>query len=98
MSPQKYWKVNNPTQLTKVLDVLESIRAEFNGQQNGGKKISMADLIVLAGNAVVEEAANAAGKKVTISLPLAERMPARNIPMFIPLKHWSHLQMDLGIT
>ncbi|MFN8320133.1 MAG: catalase/peroxidase HPI [Saprospiraceae bacterium] len=67
LSPQKYWKVNNPTQLTKVLDVLESIRAEFNGQQSGGKKISMADLIVLAGNAAVEEAANAAGKKVTIS-------------------------------
>ncbi|MBX3241310.1 MAG: catalase/peroxidase HPI [Chitinophagaceae bacterium] len=66
LAPQKYWAVNNPAQLSKVLDTLESIREEFNSTQKGGKKISLADLIVLAGNAGVEKAATDAGYDITI--------------------------------
>ena len=67
LSPQKYWKVNNPTQLTKVLDTLEAIRTSFNDAQKDGKQISIADLIVLAGCAAIEKAAATAG--VSISVP-----------------------------
>lgn len=66
LEPQRNWAVNNPTQLQKVLGVLEVIQKEFNAQ-NGGKKISLADLIVLAGNAAVEAAAKNAGKEVKVS-------------------------------
>lgn len=66
LSPQRYWKVNNPTQLSKVLDTLENIRAEFNAQQSGDKKVSLADLIVLAGDAAVEQAAKEGGVNVSI--------------------------------
>ncbi|MGF6929130.1 catalase-peroxidase [Chitinophaga sp. W2I13] len=66
LAPQKYWKVNNPTQLQKVLDALESIQKEFNGAQSGGKKVSLADLIVLAGAAGVEKAAKDAGQTITV--------------------------------
>jgi len=57
LAPQKDWKVNNPVQLKKVLGTLESIQQEFNDTQSGGKKVSLADLIVLAGNAGIEKAA-----------------------------------------
>jgi catalase-peroxidase len=57
LAPQKDWKVNNPARLTKVLGTLESIQQEFNDTQSGGKKVSLADLIVLAGNAGIEKAA-----------------------------------------
>ncbi|MEL7064821.1 MAG: peroxidase family protein, partial [Bacteroidota bacterium] len=57
LAPQKDWEVNHPEQLAKVLNVLEAIQNEFNAAQSGGKKISLADLIVLAGNAAIEEAA-----------------------------------------
>ncbi|MBS1510560.1 MAG: catalase/peroxidase HPI [Bacteroidetes bacterium] len=67
LAPQKYWAVNNPAQLGKVLDVLEIIQNAFNSAQKGNKKVSLADLIVLAGNAGVEKAAANAGK--TISVP-----------------------------
>jgi len=67
LSPQKYWKVNNPSQLTKVLDVLEKIQTEFNQAQKDGKAISLADLIVLAGCAAVEKAASLAGEKIEVS-------------------------------
>ncbi|NIF04155.1 catalase/peroxidase HPI [Chryseobacterium sp. Tr-659] len=67
LEPQKNWEVNNPGQLQKVLNVLEGIQQEFNSSQNGGKKISLADLIVLAGNAAVEAAAKNAGHEVKIS-------------------------------
>lgn len=63
LAPQKDWKVNNPTQLQKVLGKLEHIQSDFNA---GGKKVSLADLIVLAGNVGVEIAATAAGKNITI--------------------------------
>ena len=66
LAPQKYWEVNNPSQLGKVLDALESIQKEFNAAQTGGKQISLADLIVLAGCAGVEQAAKNAGKSVTV--------------------------------
>ncbi|SFD15852.1 catalase-peroxidase [Chitinophaga sp. CF118] len=66
LAPQKYWKANNPTQLQKVLDALESIQKEFNGAQSGGKKVSLADLIVLAGCAGVEKAAKDAGRVITV--------------------------------
>ncbi len=66
LAPQKDWDVNNPTQLATVLSTLEGIQNEFNNAQSGGKKISMADLIVLAGCAGVEAAAKSAGQDVTV--------------------------------
>ena len=69
LAPQKDWEVNQPAQLRKVLDKLETIRKAFNSSQtNGskGKKVSLADLIVIAGNAAIEEAAKKAGHKVKI--------------------------------
>jgi catalase-peroxidase len=66
LAPQKDWEVNQPTQLKKVLQTLEKIRKEFNGAQSGGKKISLADLIVLGGCAAVEQAAKDAGHAVVV--------------------------------
>ncbi len=64
LAPQKDWAVNQPEQLAKVLQSLERIRSEFNAAQKGGKKISLADIIVLAGSAAVEKAAKDAGHDV----------------------------------
>jgi catalase-peroxidase len=66
LAPQKFWAVNQPTQLGKVLEVLESVQSAFNSAQTGGKKVSLADLIVLAGCVGVEQAANNAGHAVTV--------------------------------
>ncbi|MEO8313762.1 MAG: catalase/peroxidase HPI [Pseudomonadota bacterium] len=66
LAPQKDWEVNQPAQLAKVLDVLEAIRIAFNNAQNGDKKISMADLIVLAGGAAIEKAARGVGQEVQV--------------------------------
>lgn len=66
LAPQKYWLVNNPEQLHKVLDTLEGIQKEFNDAQAGGKKVSLADLIVLAGCAGVEKAAKDAKQAITV--------------------------------
>ena len=66
LSPQKYWSVNNPSQLSSVLEVLEGIQSDFNGAQSGGKQVSMADLIVLGGCAGVEQAAKNAGQDVSV--------------------------------
>jgi len=66
LAPQKYWKVNNPPQLQKVLDKLEGIQKEFNAAQSGGKKVSIADLIVLAGAAGIEKAAKDGGHAITV--------------------------------
>ncbi|MGV1894924.1 catalase/peroxidase HPI [Agrobacterium vitis] len=66
LAPQKDWEVNHPAQLAKVLGVLEGIQQKFNAAQSGGKKISLADLIVLAGAAGVEKAAKAGGHDVTV--------------------------------
>ncbi len=66
LAPQKDWEVNQPAELAGVLQKLEAIRTEFNGAQAGGKKVSLADLIVLAGCAAVEAAAKKAGQDVTV--------------------------------
>ena len=66
LAPQKYWQVNNNAQLHNVLSVLEGIQNEFNGTQTNGKKVSLADLIVLAGVAGVEKAAKDAGHAITV--------------------------------
>lgn len=66
LAPQKDWEANNPAQLKKVLSKLEGIQKEFNDAQKGGKKISLADLIVLAGTAGVEKAAKDAGHNITV--------------------------------
>ncbi|UDM17494.1 catalase/peroxidase HPI [Vogesella sp. XCS3] len=66
LAPQKDWEVNQPAQLARVLAVLEGIQQRFNAAQQGGKKVSLADLIVLAGGAAVEQAAAAAGHAVTV--------------------------------
>jgi catalase-peroxidase len=66
LAPQKFWKANQPEQLGKVLKVLEGIQGEFNKSAAAGKKVSLADLIVLAGCAGVEKAAHDAGQKVTV--------------------------------
>ena len=66
LAPQKYWEVNNPAQLSTVLSKLESIQAEFNQRATGGKKVSLADLIVLGGCAAIEKAAEKAGVSVNV--------------------------------
>ncbi len=67
LAPQNAWAVNDPAELAKVLKRLERIQKDFNGAQTGGKKISLADLIVLAGNAAVEQAAKQSGQTVQVS-------------------------------
>ena len=66
LSPQKDWNVNQPAELAKVLKSLEAIQAAFNSAQSGGKKVSLADLIVLGGSAAVEKAAKNAGHDVKV--------------------------------
>ncbi len=67
LAPQKDWAVNNPPELAVVLKTLEGIQKEFNDAQNGGKKVSLADLIVIGGDAAIEQAAKKAG--VDVELP-----------------------------
>ena len=66
LAPQKDWDVNQPAQLAKVLQPLEAIQKEFNASQSGGKKVSLADLIVLGGCAAIEKAAKSAGHEVKV--------------------------------
>jgi catalase-peroxidase len=66
LAPQKGWEVNQPFELGKVLQTLETIQKDFNGTKSGGKKVSLADLIVLGGSAAVEEAAKKAGHEVKV--------------------------------
>ncbi len=66
LAPQKDWEVNNPAELAKVLPALESIQQNFNRSQSGGKKISLADLIVLGGGAAIEQAAKNGGREVKV--------------------------------
>jgi catalase-peroxidase len=89
LSPQKDWEVNNPPELAKVLKKLEAIQTDFNKQAKGGKKVSLADLIVLGGSAAVEKAAKAAG--VTTKVPFTPgRMDASqeqtDVESFAPLE------------
>ncbi len=76
LSPQKDWQVNQPAELAKVLQVLEAIQKDFNNAQSAGKKISLADLIVLAGSAAVEAAARKAGVDASVDFAPG-RMDAR---------------------
>src|SRR5206468_2883614 len=66
LAPQKDWDVNQPAELAKVLRTLEKIQNDFNGSQSGGKKVSLADVIVLGGCAAVEAAAKKAGHDVKV--------------------------------
>jgi catalase-peroxidase len=66
LAPQKFWEANNPSQLSKVLDILTGIQSKFNSAQANGKQVSMADLIVLGGCAAVEKAANDAGHSISV--------------------------------
>lgn len=66
LAPQKDWEVNRPAQLAKVIEVLDGIRRQFNKEADGDQKVSLADLIVLAGNVGVEQAAKAAGHNVSV--------------------------------
>ena len=75
LAPQKDWEVNQPAELAQVLSKLAAIQKEFNGAQSGGKKISLADLIVLGGGAAIEAAAKKAGVEVTVPFS-AGRMDA----------------------
>jgi catalase-peroxidase len=89
LAPQKDWEVNQPKQLAEVLQRLEAIQKELNGSATGGKKVSLADLIVLGGTAAVEKAAKAAG--VDVKVPFTPgRMDASqdqtDIPSFAPLE------------
>ena len=89
LAPQKDWEINEPGQLAKVLAKLEAIRNDFNGAASGGKKVSLADLIVLAGGAAVEKAAGDAG--VDVKVPFAPgRMDASqeqtDVESFAPLE------------
>src|SRR5579883_2618559 len=89
LAPQKDWAVNQPAELAKVLQKLEAIQKDFNASASGGKKVSLADLIVLGGSAAVEKAAKAAG--VDVSVPFAPgRMDASqeqtDVASFEPLE------------
>jgi catalase-peroxidase len=66
LAPQRDWEVNQPAQLSKVLDALEGVRKAFNDAQSGGKAVSLADLVVLGGGAAIEQAAKAAGHAVEV--------------------------------
>jgi len=66
LAPQKNWEVNDPTELAKVLQTLEHVQQDFNSSQSGGKKVSLADVIVLGGCAAVEQAAKSAGHDITV--------------------------------
>jgi catalase-peroxidase len=66
LSPQKDWEVNQPAELAKTLEKLQAIQKDFNGSQKNGKKVSLADMIVLGGDAAIEEAAKKAGQAVKI--------------------------------
>lgn len=66
LAPQKDWAANNPTELAKVLETLETVQRDFNDAQTGGKQVSLADLIVLGGGAAIEQAARNAGRNITV--------------------------------
>ncbi|GAB2884607.1 catalase/peroxidase HPI [Uliginosibacterium flavum] len=89
LAPQKDWEVNQPAQLAKVLGVLEGVQQAFNAEAAGGKKVSLADLIVLAGSAAVETAARAAGHAVDVPF-MPGRMDASqaqtDVESFAPLE------------
>ncbi len=89
LAPQKDWAANQPDQLAEVLQALEGIRGDFNGAAAGGKKVSLADLIVLAGNAGVEEAAKKAGHSIAVPFTPGRTDASQeqtDVPSFAPLE------------
>src|SRR6185436_19469276 len=66
LAPQRDWEVNDPAELSKVLQTLEQVQLDFNRSQSGGTKVSLADLIVLGGCAAVEQAAKDAGHDISV--------------------------------
>ena len=89
LSPQKDWAVNQPEQLAKVLQVLDGIRKDFNATQSGGKRVTLADLIVLAGNAGVEKAAANAGHDINVPFAPGRTDASQeqtDVHSFIPLE------------
>jgi catalase-peroxidase len=89
LAPQKDWAVNQPAQLATVLSKLEAIQKDFNASASGGKKISLADLIVLAGSAAVEKAAKDAGQDVQVAFTPGRTDATQDhtdVPSFAPLE------------
>ncbi len=89
LEPQKDWAVNQPEQLAHVLSVLDGIRNDFDATQTGGKKVSLADLIVLAGSAAVEQAAREAGHEVVVPFAPGRTDASQDqtdVPSFTPLE------------
>jgi len=89
LAPQKHWEVNQPAQLATVLEALEAIQSRFNASQSGGKKVSLADLIVLGGCAAIEKAVKAAGHELRVPF-VPGRMDASqeqtDVESFAPLE------------
>src|SRR2546428_1122187 len=89
LAPQKDWEVNQPAQLAKVLQMVEAIQKEFNASQSGGKKVSLADLIILGGCAAIEKAAKDGGHDVKIPLQPGRMGPSQehtDVESFEPLE------------
>ncbi|MBV9889182.1 MAG: catalase-peroxidase, partial [Acidobacteria bacterium] len=105
LAPQKDWEVNRPAELAKVLRALEGIQQRFNGAQSNGKKVSLADLIVLAGCAGVEKAAKDAGFDVTVPFTPGrtdasqEKTDVESFSVLEPMADGfrNYLKYDLGI-
>ncbi|MDM0017574.1 catalase/peroxidase HPI [Variovorax saccharolyticus] len=92
LAPQKDWAANQPEQLAKVLQALEGIRSEFNGVQTGGKKVSLADLIVLAGGAAIEKAASDGGRELKVPFTPGRADASQeqtDVPSFEPLEPYA---------
>ena len=98
LAPQKNWEVNQPAELAKVLLKLEAIRKDFNGAQPGGKKVSLADLIVVGGCAAVEAAAKKAGHDVKVPFSPGAWTRRRSRPMSTRLPYWSRQQTGSATT
>ncbi|KAI9034067.1 catalase/peroxidase HPI [Hyaloraphidium curvatum] len=104
LAPQKDWEVNQPEELAKVLETLEKVRETFNGSARGGKKISLADLIVLGGSAGIEAAAKLAGHTITVPFTAgrndatAEQTDAESFAVLEPKNDgFRNFQMDKTI-
>ncbi|OOK74054.1 catalase/peroxidase HPI [Mycobacterium kansasii] len=98
LEPQKSWEANEPAELQQVLPVLERIQQEFNGSASGGKKISLADLIVLAGSAAVEKAAKDAGYEISVHFAPGEPTPRRRTPTWSRSRCSNHGPMGSATT
>ena len=98
LEPQKGWEVNDPVQLEKVLQTLEQVQTEFNSAQTDGKRVSLADLIVLAGCAGVEKAARNAGQNVRVPFCLGGRTHRRSGPTSIHSQFWNPLPTGSATT